>query len=71
MGYTDKELRDATQIAYMDLMDGYDALSRMKVKPPYSIRQIIDETQDDELKMLLENKIKAGDISPVPMDLHQ
>ena len=63
MGYTDKELRDATQIAYMDLMDGYDALSRMKVKPPYSIRQIIDETQDDELKMLLENKIKAGDIS--------
>jgi hypothetical protein len=63
MGYTDKELRDATQIAYMDLMDGYDALSRMKIKPPYSIRQIIDETQDDELKMLLENKIKAGDIS--------
>jgi len=63
MGYTDKELRDATQIAYMDLMDGYDALSRMKIKPPYSIRQIIDATQDDELKMLLENKIKAGDIS--------
>ncbi|MDF2873196.1 MAG: hypothetical protein K0R05_4771, partial [Anaerocolumna sp.] len=36
MGYTDKELRDATQIAYMDLNEGYKELVRLKVKPPYT-----------------------------------
>jgi hypothetical protein len=62
MGYTDKELRDATQIAYMDLLDGYDSLVS-KIKPPYTIRQIIDATENKNIKEKLEKKIKEGDIS--------
>lgn len=30
MGYTDKELRDATKIAYMDLSYGYNYLVEIK-----------------------------------------
>ncbi len=62
MGYTDKELRDATQIAYLDLKDGFDDLSRMNIKPPYSIREIIDILDDESIKKL-EEEIKKGDIS--------
>ena len=63
MGYTDKELRDATQIAYMDLNEGYKELVRLKVKPPYTIRQIINNTINLKKRAQLENKIKEGDIS--------
>ncbi len=34
MGYTDKELRDATQIAYMDLNYGYNYLVDIKNEKP-------------------------------------
>ena len=51
MGYTDKELRDATQIAYMDLSYGYNYLVEIKnEKPPFSIRQIIDSTKETKIK---------------------
>ena len=64
MGYTDKELRDATQIAYMDLSDGYNYLVEIKnEKPPFSIRQIINSTKDIKIQANLEDKIKEGDIS--------
>ncbi len=64
MGYTDKELRDATQIAYMDLNYGYNYLVDIKnEKPPFSIRQIIDSTKEVKIKKNLEDKIKEGDIS--------
>ncbi len=64
MGYTDKELRDATQIAYMDLSYGYNYLVEIKnEKPPFSIKQIINSTKDIEMRANLEDKIKKGDIS--------
>ncbi|WP_033168226.1 Mbeg1-like protein [Clostridium sp. KNHs205] len=63
MGYTDKELRDATQIAYMDLNEGYKELVRLRVKPPYTIKQIINNTINLKKRAQLENKIKEGDIS--------
>lgn len=63
MGYTDKELRDATQIAYMDLNEGYKELLRLKVKPPYTIMQIINNTINLKKRTQLENKIKEGDIT--------
>jgi hypothetical protein len=64
MGYTDKELRDATQIAYMDLSYGYNYLVEIKnEKPPFSIRQIINSTKDIKIQANLEDKIKEGDIS--------
>ncbi len=63
MGYTDKELRDATQIAYLDLKEGYINLGKAGISPPYTIRQIINKTQDEEKRTQLENKIKEGDIS--------
>ncbi|MGN6715489.1 Mbeg1-like protein [Anaerocolumna jejuensis] len=64
MGYTDKELRDATQIAYMDLSYGYNYLVEIKnEKPPFSIMQIINSTKDIEIRANLEDKIKKGDIS--------
>ncbi|WOO35551.1 Mbeg1-like protein [Anaerocolumna sp. AGMB13020] len=64
MGYTDKELRDATQIAYMDLSHGYNYLVEIKnEKPPFSIRQIINSTKEEMIQKNLEDKIKKGDIS--------
>ena len=64
MGYTDKELRDATQIAYMDLSYGYNYLVEIKnEKPPFSIKQIINSTKDIEMRANMEDKIKKGDIS--------
>ena len=63
MGYTDKELRDATQVAYMDLSAGYDNLKINGIKPPYTIRQIINNTVNLKKRTELENKVKEGDIT--------
>lgn len=63
MGYTDKELRDATQIAYLDLKEGYDNLDFYGIKPPYTIKQIINATKNLNKRADLVNKIKEGDIS--------
>jgi hypothetical protein len=63
MGYTDKELRDATQIAYMDFTDGYAELNRRNKEPPYTIRQIKDATKDPEKCAAIDKIVKENGIS--------
>ena len=66
MSYSDKELKEATQIAYLSLLEkGQDALETEGKVGPYSIKEIIATCIDEEAarKSCIENGIPEDEIS--------
>lgn len=61
---TDRELRDATDVAYVDLTDGFETLISEGRKPPFTIREIVEASNPDSGVSLDQFK----DIDPTYLD---